>query len=102
MSDIPNPGSHSQEEINELANLISEALDRGEPRDKLLNDLVNNGWEKESAEGLMGAIEHAKYAQPTHAAGGGDGGGMGWLIWIGALVVINLCSYLFNWGFWLY
>jgi len=29
-------------------------------------------------------------------------GGLGWLIWIGALLVINLLSYLFNWGFWLY
>jgi len=26
------------------------------------------------------------------------GGGMGWLIWIGGLLLINL----FNWGFWLY
>ncbi len=31
-----------------------------------------------------------------------DGGGMGWLIWIGALLLINLGSYLFDWGFWFY
>ena len=32
-----------------------------------------------------------------------DGGGaMGWLIWIGALLLINFLSWAFNWGFWLY
>ena len=101
MSEIKNPGAHSREEINELANLISDALDRGESREKVLGDLVNNGWESEAAENLVRSIEHAKYSKGSNA-GTGDGGGMGWLIWIGALVVINLCSYLFNWGFWLY
>lgn len=31
-----------------------------------------------------------------------EGGGMGWLVWIGALLLINGLSYAFNWGFWLY
>ncbi len=33
---------------------------------------------------------------------GDDGGGGGWLIWILALGGINLCSYLFDWSFWVY
>jgi len=32
----------------------------------------------------------------------GEGGGMGWLIWIAVLLLINGLSYAFNWGFWLY
>jgi hypothetical protein len=31
-----------------------------------------------------------------------EGGGRGWLIWIGALLLINGLSYAFSWGFWLY
>jgi hypothetical protein len=35
----------------------------------------------------------------------GNQGGNGWMGWVGFLVllgVVNLCSYLFGWGFWLY
>jgi hypothetical protein len=32
----------------------------------------------------------------------GGGGGMGWLVWIGLLLVINALSWLFNWGFIIY
>ncbi len=31
-----------------------------------------------------------------------EGGGLGWLIWLGGLILINVLSYAFNWGFWLY
>jgi hypothetical protein len=31
-----------------------------------------------------------------------DGGAGGWLIWILALAGVNLCSYLFDWSFWVY
>ncbi len=30
------------------------------------------------------------------------GGGMGWLMWIGGLLLINGLSYVLNWGFWLF
>ncbi len=32
----------------------------------------------------------------------GRGGIGGWIGFIGLLLVVNLLSYLFNWGFWLY
>ena len=28
--------------------------------------------------------------------------GMGWLVWIGVIVGVNVLSYAFDWGFWLY
>ena len=31
-----------------------------------------------------------------------EGGGFGTIIFIVALVVVNLLSWMFNWGFWLY
>ena len=40
MSEIKNPGAHSEEEFNELANLISDALDKGDTREEILADLV--------------------------------------------------------------
>jgi hypothetical protein len=32
----------------------------------------------------------------------GGGGAWHWLIWIGVLLLVNLLSYVFHWGFWLY
>lgn len=33
---------------------------------------------------------------------GGSSRGMGWLIWIGIIIGVNVLSYVFHWGFWLY
>ena len=29
-------------------------------------------------------------------------GAAGWLVFIGILVLVNVLSYVFDWGFWLY
>jgi hypothetical protein len=31
-----------------------------------------------------------------------EGGGLGWLVWIGALLLINFLSWAFDWSFWIY
>lgn len=31
-----------------------------------------------------------------------SGGGGGWLLWLGVIVVFNVLSYVFEWGFILY
>ena len=38
----------------------------------------------------------------SQEGGGGGGGIMGWVGLLVVLGVVNLLSYLFNWGFWLY
>lgn len=30
------------------------------------------------------------------------GGAAGWLVFIGIIVLVNVLSYVFGWGFWLY
>ena len=32
----------------------------------------------------------------------GGGSGMGWIVWIGALLLFNGLSYVFNWGWIIY
>lgn len=34
--------------------------------------------------------------------GGGNSKAMGTVLFIGLLVVVNILSYVFHWGFWLY
>ena len=97
-----NPGTDSQEEMQELAQLVADALYSGESREKVIGDLVNNGWDEESANGFVSSVEQVIYAEHQQTSGHDGGGGLGWLVWIGALLVINGLSYVFNWGFWLY
>ena len=49
--------------------------------------------------GLANAMAGGQERQPARSQGNGA---PGWLIWIGILVGINVLSYLFNWGFWIY
>ncbi len=95
---LPPPGQ-DDEEIEALAMLVAQNLNDGEDPQQIAQQLVDNGWEPSDANGFVGSIQ-AQLAGRTASQGGGEG--MGWLIWIGALLVINLLSYVFNWGFWLY
>jgi len=89
-----------QAEMQELAVLVAKALAKGESRESVIADLTKNGWEHADADEFVGSIEyHMENAQHQHS-GGGEG--MGWLLWIGGILLINFLSYVFGWGFWIY
>ena len=93
-----------QKELDDLAGLVAESLAKGEKPADISQQLVNNGWEQAAADEFVGSIgQHLAHAQRTAAqSSAGGGGGMGWLVWIGLLLFINLLSWLFNWPFWIY
>lgn len=102
MAQEPPPGQ-SDEEIQALAVMIAENLAEGESPEKIAQQLVDNGWEAADARGFVGAIQQRMQSAGSGAHHGGGGGeGMGWLIWIGAIVGINVLSAVFDWGFWIY
>lgn len=93
------PGQ-DDDEIQDLAMLVAENLAKGESPDAIAQQLVDSGWEAEDANSFVSSIQY-QLAQAQRSQGGG-GEGMGWLLWIGGILGINLLSYLFNWGFWIY
>ena len=92
------------EEMQELALLVSEALARGDSRESIVADLSQNGMSDSDAEEFVSLVEYQMYQVDTGSAqcGAGGDGGLGWLIWIGAIVGINILSHIFNWGFIIY
>jgi len=91
------------EEMQELAQLVSEALARGDSRESVIADLSQNGMSDNDAEEFVSLIEYHMYQVDAGAAHqGGGGGGMGWLVWIGAIIGINILSQIFNWGWVIY
>ncbi len=94
----------SDQEMQQLASMIANELFAGESREKVIGDLTSNGWGQGAANQFVSEIEYelsqAQAQASHHSSGGGEG--MGWLLWIGGILLINLLSYLFNWGFWIY
>ncbi len=98
MSQQEPPPGQEDDEIEGLAVLVAENLQKGESPQEITQQLVNNGWKEDEAIGFVNSIQ---YELQSHQATGGSQG-MGWLVWIGAILLINGLSYLFNWGFWIY
>jgi len=96
--------SLEDDEMQELAQLVAEALARGDSRESVIEDLSKNGMSDSDAEEFVSLIEFQMYqidTGPTHHGGGGDGG-LGWLVWIGAIIGIKVLSQIFGWGFVIY
>ena len=97
--DLP-PGL-ADDEIQEFTQIVAESLAKGEDPQTVAQTLVDSGWEPDQANAFVGSV-HQHLLQQQSGGGGGASESMGWLIWLGALVGINLLSWIFNWGFWLY
>ena len=94
----------SEQELNDLAQLVANSLGSGKTQVEVAQQLIDSGWEEKAAQEFVGQISLAllETQERPHAGSRGGGGGMSWLIWIGLLIGINVLSYLFNWPFWIY
>lgn len=92
------PSREDEAEAQELAILVAQALANGESRESVIADLTNNGWDPAEANEYVTTIEYHLAEARSRQGGAGGGEGMGWLLWIGGLLLFNLLSYLFNWG----
>ena len=88
----------SDEDIEQFVSAVADQLAAGVPQSEVVDQLVESGWEEDEARQLVQDIGR----KVTAAGSSGGGEGMGWLLWIGILVGVNVLSYLFDWPFWLY
>ena len=100
MSDSLPPPGQDDDEIQALAELVAKNLGEGESAEEIAQQLVDNGWELDDALGFVGSIRRQLDTAQQNTSAGGEG--LGWLVWVGGILLINLLSYLFNWGFWIY
>ena len=100
-----------QRALQDLAQAVAQQLAEGREKHAIAEDLTRNrGFGQDEAIEFVETIDaevkrmHASpghgHARSGHGGGGGGGSGaMGWLIWIGAIVLFNVLSYAFGWGF---
>ena len=91
---------HDDAAIKRAGKKVAAGLAAGRPRTSVAQELVADGWSEVDANELVLAVEGSMQENSAKEGGGGRAGG--WLVWIGVLVVINLLSWLFGWGFTIY
>ena len=92
--------SDQEAAIQNLVHAIAEDLGNGRKKSEVVQDLIDNGWDQAEAADFVNRIEsNQTQSQADHKD---HGSGMGWLVWIGILLFVNLLSYLFDWSFWIY
>ena len=89
--------------VERAAKKVAAGLGTGRPRSSVTQDLVAEGWNEAEAQEFVMAVETALQETPAEGGGGGGGGGAsGWLAWIAVLVIFNVLSYAFGWGWFLW
>ena len=92
--------NNQKEAIQNLVHAITEELHNGRKNGEVTQDLVDNGWDQAEASDFVNHREsNLSQLQAEHSE---HNSAMGWVTWVGVLLVINLLSYLFNWPFWVY
>jgi hypothetical protein len=64
--------------------------------------LLMKGLNQDEARKIIARASATTYSASGQAEEKKGNGMWGWAIWLVALGVINLLSYLFNWNFWIY
>ncbi|MEM8666275.1 MAG: hypothetical protein AAGG48_02080 [Planctomycetota bacterium] len=97
------PPGQAADEIQALSQIVSNSLANGEDPEKVAQQLIDSGWEPDQAQHFVNSIHHQMHEeQRPQRTAAQRSESMGWLVWIGAIVGINLLSWLFDWGFWIY
>lgn len=88
-----------KEALDLIYKYVGEEIQKGTPPQSIKDKLIGEGVDRQTADTIVDDfVQYAKEAEAEQS----ESGGMGWLMWIGIILVINLLSYIFDWPFWLY
>jgi hypothetical protein len=98
---------NSSAEVREIFRFTYECKQKKMPDYQIEQSLMNRGLDPSEVASVMRIVNQAYHqAQPaaqTNDAGSGGGGGIPSVVYyIGILVLINVLSAIFDWGFWIY
>jgi len=87
-----------------VVQVIWQALEAGQSQDFIVESLVDDDTNAESRHDISELVFSVANA---HAAQGNlrterDSGAAKWMLWAGGLVLVNILSAAFDWGFWVY
>lgn len=84
--------------MNKIYAYAIEQKRQGKTNEQIRQDLVSKGIDEEGAKIIVNNIDKAEQQQQK-----AEGGSFPkWLIYILILILINVLSAVFGWGFWIY
>lgn len=107
--DYSNP--NSSEAVREVYHFAYECKQKNVPDYQIEQHLLNRGLDMEQMSQVMRNVNQAyanrsaasnQSSQSSDNSGGGGGGIPRFVIYIGILILINILSAAFGWGFWIY
>jgi len=92
---------NEKEVINQIFKYAVSLRKEGKSKIEIKKALIEKGLDEELAQKVINNL--SKYSSNNRSASQEDeGSGMGWLLWIGVLILVNILSAVFGWGFWVY
>lgn len=100
---------NSSNEVREIYYFAYECKKKNMPDYQIEQSLQNRGLDIGQVTQVMRNVNQAYHSQQASQqsnsgdTSGGGGGGIPRIVWyIGILILVNVLSAIFNWGFWLY
>jgi hypothetical protein len=85
----------------ELYRIATAMKKEGKDDYAIEQELLLKGLDQDEARKVIARANVTTLAATGQGEEKGNGA-WGWLIWVGALGLFNLLSYLFDWSFWIY
>lgn len=98
---------NSSQEVREIYRYAYDCKSKNMLDYQIEQSLMNKGLSQQDAQIVVNVVNRAyanrsSYEQQPSDTGGGGGGVPRILIYVGILIVINVLSAAFGWGFWIY
>lgn len=101
-----NLSEEEEEALNAIYTYAFELKDQGLSNAKTRELLIEKGIDKEAAALIVKKVTEVRVANGATSNGAivepESDINYGPFLWIGGLLLFNLCSYLFDWPFWMY
>jgi hypothetical protein len=101
---------NDDEILRQNYNYASDLMNQGISDHDVKQSLINRGVDDALASSIVFNLKQERnrlsggsgQTQSTYADSDNGGGFPSWVLYIGGLILINILSAVFGWGFWLY
>lgn len=93
----------SQDEVvDQIYGYAADLKKAGQTDIQIIKALQEKGLDAESSKTVVDNLNNMIAERQAEIEEEEGGSGMGWLIWIGILILVNVLSFVFDWGFIIY
>ena len=102
--DDSSAGDADRDDLADLIASAQESAENGESPAHVRIGLIQNGVDGDAADAIVDRVfaDRDTPLSERHREVAAASVSNSWMFWIGGLILINVCSWIFDWPFWLY